>query len=184
MFPVSLPHVPLRVAAAHIDLHQHIEGVDKYMPAAHAGVDELDVLGIDGSILGSYLLKLRLHFRFLLRFFQIVFPPGFQDVAWMPLDPQPAEGVLHHIPHDPVRRKELGGGGNTLLGYLHILFEQSENLILRLGIEFSELTSQRFRLGPLRHVEYRLSTILVNKVVNHIVPLREGDIHQQLGIVV
>ena len=90
-----------------INLHQHIEGIDKDMTAAHAGVDDLDLFRLDGLVFLAEPRKLRFHFRFLLGFIQIVFPAVVQLGVGVTFQPKPAERVFHHVAHNPVWCKNL-----------------------------------------------------------------------------
>jgi len=48
----------------------------------------------------------------------------------MRLHPQPAHGVLHEVAHDPIRREQLGGGGNLISTGLMVLLEPVHHLVL------------------------------------------------------
>ncbi|CAN3973553.1 CotJB protein, partial [Dysosmobacter welbionis] len=98
------------------------------------GVDEGNILGPESLPLGAQRHQLGFHLRLLLRLIQIVLPALPQGRVGVALQPQPPQGVLHHVAHDPVGCKELGGGGDALLGDLHILFQQVEGLGFQLGI--------------------------------------------------
>ena len=52
----------------------------------------------------------------------------------MPLHPQAAQGVLHHIVDDPIRGKELGGSRNIFLADFHILLQGGEDIVLFLTV--------------------------------------------------
>ena len=68
------------VAGGFVNLHQHIEGVYQNVAAAHAGINELDVLRREGGVFLANLSQLRLHLRLLLGFFQIILPFGFKSI--------------------------------------------------------------------------------------------------------
>ena len=104
------------------------------MAAAHAGVNDLDFLRLHGSVALANLVELLLHLFFLLGLVQIILPSGLQGIIRMPLQPQTAQAVLHHIADNPVRGKELGGGRDFFLGDLDVLLQVSKDLILRLRV--------------------------------------------------
>ena len=126
--------IPLAPPLTLIDLHEHIKGIDQNMAAAHAGVNEGDVLGPKSLPLGAQHHQLSFHLRLLFRLIQIVLPVFTQGRVRVALQPQPSQGVFHHVAHDPVGGKELGGGGDALLGDLHILFQQIKGLGFQLGV--------------------------------------------------
>ena len=95
------------VAVVLIDPHQHIEQVAEDMPAAHAGIDTPNILRLQSGVFFANFRKLRLYFGLLLRLVQIVFPLNFQGVIGMPLQPQAAQAVLHHIADNPIWSKNL-----------------------------------------------------------------------------
>ena len=141
--------LPGGIAVVLIDLHQHVEEIDQDVPAAAAGVDDPQLLRRHGGVALPNLRKLGLHLRLLLRLLQIVVPPALfhadgavllmlgQELllgGGMSLYPQTAQGIFHHIAHDPVRREKLGGGGDLLLRNLDVLLQIREDLVLRLGV--------------------------------------------------
>ena len=117
-----------------INLHQHIESVDKDMTAAHAGVDDLDLFRLDGLVFLTEFGKLRFHLRFLIGFVQIVFPAAPQFGIGVTFQPKSAEGVFHHIANDPVRREKLRCGRDALLRDLDVLLELGEGIVFQLGV--------------------------------------------------
>ena len=125
---------PRRVAVSLVNPHQNVEHISQYVAAALAGIDSEDVLRLQRSILLPNLRQLRLYLWFLLGFVQIILPARLQLVVRMALQPQPAQGVLHHIADDPVRREKLRRGGDIFLGDLDVLFQVGEHLILRLRV--------------------------------------------------
>ncbi len=128
----ELRNLTARIARLRIDLREHGKGIDENMAAAHAGVDEADILGthaLRGLADGGELPRDR---RLLLRLGQIVAPAErLRAALGMPLQPVAAETVLHHVAHNPVRRKELRRGGDILFPHL---FLGREDGILRLRI--------------------------------------------------
>ena len=52
----------------------------------------------------------------------------------MRFKPQPPQGVLHHVPHDPVRREELCRGGNFFFGDFDVFLQTIEHGLFRLGV--------------------------------------------------
>ena len=152
--------LPGGIAVALINLHKDIKQIGQNMPGATAGIDALDLLRCHGGILFADLGQLGLHFWLLGSLVQIVFPVALQRTDRISIDvcsctafsiisirimiafacggkmlqPQTAQGVLHHIADNPVRGKQLSGGRDILLGDLHILFQSRENLILFLGV--------------------------------------------------
>ena len=117
-----------------INLHQHIESVDKDMTAAHAGVDDLDLFRLDGLVFLPELGKLRFYLRLLFGFVQIVFPAVVQFGIGVTFQPKSAEGVFHHIADDPVRREKLRCGGDSLFRDLDILLELGESIVFQLSV--------------------------------------------------
>ena len=142
------------VAVSSVNLHEHIKQIGKDMPGAAAGVDDPDLLRRQGGVLSAKRRQLRLHLRLLRGLLQIIVP------LWLPLlprtggkgglllrrgqqlpagvgvalQPQAAQRVLHHVPHDPVRREQLGGGGNVLLCDFYVLLEGRKHLVLFLAV--------------------------------------------------
>ena len=104
------------------------------MPATHTGIAAQDLRRVEFGILRPDGVQLGLHLWLLGRFLQIVFPARLHGVIGMPLHPQAAQAVLHHVAHDPVRREKLRGGGDLFLADLDVLFEPGEHLVLRLGV--------------------------------------------------
>ena len=100
------------------------------MPAPHTGIDTSQILRIQRPILLSDLRQLPLHLRLLPCLFQIIFPLPLQLLIGVSLHPQPSQRILHHIPDNPIRRKQLSSSGNIFLGNLHILLKSRKHLIL------------------------------------------------------
>ncbi len=59
--------------------------------------------------------------------------PAF-SLGFQMLQPQPAEAVFHHIPHDPVRGEKLRCGRDVLLADFDVLFQIGKDFILWFGI--------------------------------------------------
>ena len=117
-----------------INLHQHIESIDKDMTAAHAGVDDLDLFRLDGLVFLAEFGKLGFYLRLLLGFIQIVFPAVAQLGIGVSFQPKSAERVFHHIADDPVRREKLRRSRNAFLRDLDILLELGKGIIFQLGV--------------------------------------------------
>ncbi|CDD81285.1 unknown [Dialister sp. CAG:357] len=117
-----------------INLHQHVEHVANYVTAAHAGIDSADLIRRERRIFFFDLVKLLLNFRFLLCFFQIIFPAFFQVIIRMTFYPQTPERVLDHIADNPIRCEQLCSRWDFLFCDLLILLEVSKDLVLRLSV--------------------------------------------------
>ena len=128
--PDRFPH---GIAVGFINLHQHVKKIAQNMPRTHAGVDDADVFRFQRGVFPADFRKLRRDLRLLLRFVEIIFPTGFQFVIRMSFQPQPTEGVLHHVAHNPVGREKLRGGGNFFLLDFFSRFAP-EYFVLRLGV--------------------------------------------------
>ena len=92
---------------------------------------------------------------------------------------QPPQTILHHVPHDPVRRKQLGGGGDVLLADFDVLFQVGEHLFFRLGVVI--LVQPAHDLHGILPVGFRN---VVYQMADHAVLIREGERQQQRHIVV
>ena len=139
------------------------------MAGAHAGVNELNVFRVQGSILSANFREFRPHLFLLFRLFQIVFPVLFQSTVRVSFHPQTAETVLHHVADNPVRGEQLGHGRDFLFGNLAVL---GKNSGLRLGIVILVQPADNFHLTTLLDVEVSLRDI-VNQVIDHAVPVND-----------
>ena len=74
VFEDVLGRISLAVSSVLIHLHQHIEGIDQNMAAAHAWIDDLEGPHILVGTLPLDLVQLFAHFLCLRSFGQIVFP--------------------------------------------------------------------------------------------------------------
>ena len=201
----TLGGVPLAPSLALIDLHEDFKGVDQDVPAAHAGVDELDVLGLKFGIGGSQrpkgIIKGVIPIFRLLRFIQIVLPFALKGldfrfmlihgvgftvirmphrlVAFQVVDPQPPQGVLHHVPHNPVRGEELGDSRNLLPGNLAVF---GKGGVLRLGVIVLVQPADDLHLAALFDVEVVLVDV-VDQMVHDAVLVHHGEVQKQLRVV-
>ena len=106
------------------------------MAAAHAGVQEGGIhkgkLFARGVLVVLHRPQLRFNLRRLLRFVDIILPLRAQNVdlgllllgpivIFQIVDDHAAQAVLYHIADNPVRGKELGDGGDLLLGDFAVL---------------------------------------------------------------
>ena len=64
------------IAIGFINLHQHIKHIRKNMTGTGARVNDFQLIRCQGGVFLADLCKLRLHFRLLISFFQIVMPFG------------------------------------------------------------------------------------------------------------
>ena len=149
------------------------------MTGTHAGVDELDIFWIQGSVLFANFCQFYLHLRLLLCFFQIVFPVFFQAAFRVSFHPQTAKAVLHHVADDPVRGEQLGYGRDFLFGDLTVLGKCSG---LRLGIVILVQPADNLHLTTALDVEVILRDI-VNQVIDYTILVNNGQAEQQLGVV-
>ena len=170
--------VTVGIARAAVNLHQHIKQIRQNMPAAHAGVDALYILRRQGSVALAQLGQLLRYLRLLRGFVQIILPLGFVKIR-VTLAPQTAKAVFDHVPHDPVRRKQLGGGGDVLGANLDVLFEVGEHLLFRLGVVI--LVQPAHDLHRVLPVGFR---DVVYQMADHAVLIGEGERQQQRHIVV
>ena len=176
--------VTVSIARAAVNLHQHIKQICQNMPAAHAGVDALYILRRQGGVALAQLGQLLRYLRLLRGFVQIILPLGFVKIR-VSLAPQTAKAVFDHVPHDPVRRKQLRGGGDVLGANLDVLFQVGEHLLFRLGVVIlvqpaHDLHSPAFIIF-FEPVGFR---DVVYQMADHAVLIREGQRQQQRHIVV
>ena len=170
--------VTVAIARAAVNLHQHIKQIRQNMPAAHAGVDTLNILRRQGGVTLAQLGQLLRHLRLLRGFVQIILPLGFVKIR-VSLAPQTAKAVFDHVPHDPVRRKQLRGGGDVLLTDFDILFKVGEHLLFRLGVVI--LVQPAHDLHGVLPVGFR---DVVYQMADHAVLIGEGERQQQRHIVI
>ena len=98
-----------------------------------------------------------------------------------------AKAVFHHIADDPVRREELGDGGDFLFGDLSVL---GKGGVLRLGVvilvqpaDDLHLTSRIFPSSSrVRDVKVLLRDV-VGQMVHDTFPIHNREVQQQLGVV-
>ena len=176
--------ITVSIARAAVNLHQHIKQIRQNMPAAHAGVNTLYILRRQGGVALAQLGQLLRYLRLLRGFVQIILPLGFIKIR-VSLAPQTAKAVFDHVPHDPVRRKQLGGGGDVLGANLDVLFQVGEHLLFRLGVVIlvqpaHDLHSPAFIIF-FEPVGFR---DVVYQMADHAVLIREGERQQQRHIVV
>ena len=148
------------------------------MPAAHAGVDALNILRRQGGVALAQLGQLLRHLRLLRGFVQIILPLGFVKLR-VTLVPQTAKAVFDHVPHNPIRRKQLGGGGDVLFADFDVLFQVGEHLFFRLGVVI--LVQPANNLHGVLPVGFG---DVVYQMADHAVLIREGERQQQRHIVV
>ena len=179
VFQNALCSITLAVADTLVNLHQHIKSIYQDMTGTHAGVDELDILRVQGGVLFTNFCQLHLHFRFLLCLFQIVFPVFFQAAVRVSFHPQTTKAVLHHVADDPVRGEQLRHGRDFLFGDLTVLCKCSS---LRLGIVILVQPSDDLHLTTALDVEVILRDI-VDQMIDHAILVNNGQAEQQLGVV-
>ena len=92
---------------------------------------------------------------------------------------QAAKAVFDHIPHNPVRCKQLGGGRDVLFADFDILFQVGEYLLFRLGVVI--LVQPAHDLHGVLPVGFR---DVVYQMADHTVLIGEGQRQQQRHIVV
>ena len=178
----ALGRVPLGIALTLVDLHQHIEQIAQDMSAAHAGVDALNVLRVQGSVLFADLRKLGLYSGFLLRLVQVVVPIRFQLVIGVSLHPQTTQTVFHHVTDNPVRGKELGGGRN-LLFFDFLPGGPAKHRVFGFRVPILVQPADDFHLPALFDVEIILVNV-VGQAIDHAVLIDYRHAEQKLGIVV
>jgi len=141
------------------------------MTGTHAGVDELDVFWIQGSVLFANFCQFYLHLRLLLCFFQIVFPVFFQAAVRVSFHPQTAKAIFHHVTDDPVWGEQLGHGRNFLFGDLPVLCKGSG---LRLGIVILVQPADDLHLTTSLDVKVILWDI-VEQMIDHAILVNNGQ---------
>ena len=149
------------------------------MSASHTWIDKMNILRIQLRILFMYLVKLLLHLQLLLRFVQIVFPFGFQQIIWMPLHPQTPETILHHIAHNPVRRKKLCHRRNLFFRNLTVL---GKSFILRLRIVILIQPADNLHLSAFFNIKIILRNIM-NQMIDNALLINHRNIQQKLRII-
>lgn len=117
----ELGDLALAVAALQVHLGQQLEGVDQDVARAAGRVAQGDVLG--AADLYEVLVRLV--------GLDVVLHLGAQGACGVVEHPQAAEGVLHHVAHDPVGREQLGGRS---YGVRCLLCLGGEEGILDLGV--------------------------------------------------
>ena len=179
VFQNALCSIALAVTGTFVNLHQHIKSIYQDMTGTHAGVDELNIFWVQGSILFTNFRKFCLYLRLLLCFFQIVFPIFFQVAFRVSFHPQTAKAVLHHVADDPVRGEQLGYSRDFLFGDLTVLGKCSG---LRLGIVILVQPADNLHLTTALDIEVILRNI-VNQMIDHAILVNNGQAEQQLGVV-
>ena len=171
MFQNALCGITLAVAGTLVNLHQHIKGVYEDMTGTHAGVDELYILRVHGSVLFTNFREFCLHLRLLLYFFQIVFPVFFQAAVRVSFHPQTAKAVLHHVTDDPVRGEQLGHGRDFLFGDFTVLGKGSG---LRLSVVILVQPADDLHLTTSLDVKVILWDI-VEQMIDHAILVNNGQ---------
>ena len=101
----------------------------------------------------------------------------------MSFAPQTSQAILHHVPHNPVRREQLSRRRNPFLCNLHILFQKGKGLVFRLNVIVLIQPADDLHLALFFYIKIVFSDIM-NQMIDYAVLIRKGDIEQQLGIVV
>ena len=179
VFEDALGGIPLGVAHAGVNLHQHVKGVHQNMAGAHAGVDEGQVLRIQGGVLFTNFCKLCLHLRLLRGFVQIILPVFPQVAVRVTLYPQAAKAVFHHVADDPVRGEQLGHGGNFLFGDLAVFGKGGG---FRLGVVILVQPADDLHLTALLDVEILFRDV-VSQLVHHALLIHHRKVQQDFGVV-
>ena len=125
--------ITLRPTARGIDVHKHIERIDKNMTATHARVNNLDLLRLYLPIFRTHFFQFCLDGILLLCFFQIIFPVGIFRLA-MSFCPKPSQRIFYHISNYPVRRKKLCCRRNAFRTDFNVLFQVGKNFVFRFGV--------------------------------------------------
>ena len=155
------------------------------MAAAHAGVDDLQLLRLHLCILGTDVLQLLFHLRLLRGLVQIILPVGLVEVR-VPLVPQAAKAVLHHVAHDPVRGKQLGRRRDVLLADLDVLFQVGKHLVLGFGVVILVHPADDLHLTDglavlIHGMDVKPALVhFVDQTVDHAVGVVETERNQQL----
>ena len=100
----------------------------------------------------------------------------------MSFHPQTAKAIFHHVTDDPVRGKQLGSCRDTLLGNLHVLFQQGKGFILRFRVVILVQPTDDLHLTTALDVKVILRDI-VNQVIDYTILVGNGQAEQQLGVV-
>ena len=179
VFQNALCSITLAVTGTLVNLHQHIKSVYEDMTGTHAGVDELYILRVQGSVFFTNSRQFCLHLRLLLCLFQIVFPVFFQAAVRVSFHPQTAKAVFHHVTNDPVRGKQLGHGRDFLFGNLTVLGKGSG---LRLSVVILVQPADDLHLTTALDVEVILRNVM-DQVIDHTILVNNGQAEQQLGVV-
>ena len=179
VFQNALGGIPLAVAHAFVDLHQHVKGIYKDMTGTHAGVDEGQVLRAQGGILLADIRQLCLHLRLLRGFVQIILPVLPQVAVRVTLHPQAAKAVLHHVADDPIRGEQLGHRWDLLLGDLAVFGKGGG---FRLGVVVLIQPADDLHLTALLHVEVLFRDV-VGQLVHHALLIHHRKVQQNFGVV-
>ena len=172
----SAPVVP---AGGAVNVHEKVEGVGQNVAASHAGIQEGEVFGIELFSLFPKGMELFFHCLILLCFGNIVFPLGLQCFIGVSFQPQAAQTVFHHVPHNPVGSEKLGGRGDGVFCDFLILLQSVENVFLR------------FRIVVLVHPAHNLHLFLpvffgniMGQAVYHPFPVHDGKAEEEFRVVV
>ena len=95
------------------------------------------------------------------------------------VDEDAAKAVFDHIADDPVRREELGDGGNFLFGDFAVL---GKGGVLRLGVVILVQPADNLHLTALFDVEIVLGNVM-DEVIHDTFLIHNGEVQQQLGVV-
>ena len=179
VFQNALGSIPLGVAHAGVNLHQHVKGIYKDMPGTHAGVDEGQVLRVQGGVLFTNFCKLCLHLRLLRGFVQIILPVFPQVAVRVTLQPQASKAVFHHVADDPIRGEQLGHRRDLLFGDLSALFKSS---LFRFSVVILIQPANDLHLTALLDVEVLFRDI-VGQLVHHALLIHHRKVQQDFGVV-
>ena len=125
------------------------------MSRTHAGVEQADLFGLDSALLRANLRKLRGDLRLLLGFIHVIAPAPAKRRVVVPLQPEAAEAVFHHVADDPFGREKLGRRADALLGDLDVLFQQLKGFILEFGVVILVQPSDHLNIRPIFRVHRR-----------------------------
>ena len=177
------------------------------MAAAHAGVDDFDVPHILILALLLDLIELLTNFLCLCGFRQVIPPahllsnklfvgnpfrlnlipshfvritPVGKDTLVFPLvDKDTAKAVLHHVADNPVRGKQLGHGGDLVLGDLAVL---GKGGVLRFGVVILVQPADDLHLTAFFDVEIILVDVM-NEAIDHAFLIHHRKVQQHLGVI-